>query len=136
MGIEENKRILRATYERWWNAGDVDSVDELVADDYVDHSAVVTSQGKEGLKELIREFHQGFPDMGEQLEDAIAEEDKVVGRFRMWGTHSGPFLGIPPTGRRVEITGIDIFRIVDGKIVEMWYEDDLMSMMRQIGVVD
>lgn len=136
MGTEENKAILRTTYERWWNGGDADSVDEMVADDYVDHSAVVKNRGKEGLKELIREFHQGFPDMREQLEDAIAEGDKVVGRFRMWGTHSGTFLGVPATGRRVEITGIDIFRITDGKITEMWYEDDLMSMMRQLGVLD
>jgi len=136
MGAEENRAILRTTYERWWNGGDADSVDDMVADDYIDHSAVVSNRGKDGLKELIREFHQGFPDMMEELEDAIVEGEKAVGRFRMWGTHTGPFLGIPPTGRRVEITGIDIFRIVDGKIVEMWYEDDLMSMMRQLGVVD
>lgn len=136
MSIEDNRRLLRATYERWWNAGDTESVDEMVADGYIDHSAGVTTEGREGLKELILEFRRGFPDMTEDLEDTIAEGDKVVGRFRMRGTHTGPFFGIAPTGRRVEMTGIDIYRVVDGRIVEMWYEEDAIGMMRQLGVVD
>ena len=135
MGLEANKRLLLATYERWWNAGDVDAVDEMVAVDYVDHSPVVNNAGREGLKDLIREYHRGFPDMREEVEDVIAEGDRVVGRFHLRGTHAGPFLGIAATGAKVDLTGIDIYRIAGGKIVEMWYEEDLLTLMRQLGVV-
>jgi steroid delta-isomerase-like uncharacterized protein len=135
VSLEQNKTILRRTYDEWWNAGDMSSVEELVAEDYVDHSPNVSGTGRAALKELILEFRRGFPDMVETLEDAVAEGDLVVGRFRMRGTHAGTFLGIPPTGRTVEMTGIDIYRIAHGRIVEMWYNEDLLGMMRQLGAV-
>jgi predicted ester cyclase len=138
LGLDENRQILRRTYEKWWNCGDLELVDEMVAPDYVDHSLEVNrveSAGRSGLKELIAEYRRGFPDMVEVLEDVIAEGDKVVGRFRMRGTHTGSFLGIAATGRQVEMTGIDIYRITIGKIVEMWYNEDLFGIMMQLGVV-
>jgi steroid delta-isomerase-like uncharacterized protein len=135
VSLEQNKAILRRTYDEWWNAGDTSSVEELVAEDYVDHSPNVSGTGRAALTELILEFRRGFPDMVETLEDAVAEGDLVVGRFRMRGTHAGTFLGIPPTGRTVEMTGIDIYRITHGRIVEMWYNEDLLGMMRQLGAV-
>ncbi len=137
VGIEENKQLLRQTYERWWSAGDLQAVNEMVDPAYIDHSPEtneVSQPGLDGLKELIAKYREGFPDMVETLEDVIAEDDKVVGRFHMRGTHTGPFLGIAPTGRRVEMTGIDVYRIENGRIVEMWYAEDLLGLVRQLGV--
>ena len=131
--LEANKALLQRTYAEWWNSGDLGSVDELVADDYVDHSIQTVRSDKDALAQLIMEFRRGFPNMIETLEDTVAEGDLVVGRFRMRATHSGTFLGIPATGRVVEMTGIDTTVTGDGRIVEMWYNEDLHS-LAQLGV--
>ena len=77
----------------------------------------------------------GFPDYQTVIEDIIAEGDKVAARIRMTGTHTGPFMGIPASGRKVDFTGMYIARIEGGKIVEHWSEEDALSLMRQIGVM-
>ena len=69
-----------------------------------------------------------------QIDDLIAEDDRVVGRFTIEATHTGNFLGIPPTGKRIRISGIDIVRIRDGQIVEHWYAEDALGLYRQLGV--
>jgi steroid delta-isomerase-like uncharacterized protein len=130
---ETNKDILRRFYAEFWNAGNVDAVDALVAEDFVDHQAVPgMPSGKEGFAELIHQWHTGFPDMSETVEDLIAEGDRVVGRFTFRGTHTGDFLGIAPTGRAVSMTGIDIVRIRDGKIAEFWYAEQLNDLLSQL----
>jgi predicted ester cyclase len=73
--------------------------------------------------------------MIEEIDDLIAEGDKVVGRFTFRGTHTGTFLGIAPTGRKVSMTGIDVVRIRDGKITEFWYAEQLHDLLRQLGVL-
>jgi steroid delta-isomerase-like uncharacterized protein len=130
---EANKDILRRFYAEFWNAGNVDAVDALVADDFVDHQTVPgTPAGKEDFAALIRLWHTGFPDMSETVEELIAEGDRVVGRFTFRGTHTGEFMGIAPTGRQVSMTGIDIVRIRDGKIAEFWYAEQLNDLLRQL----
>ena len=81
-------------------------------------------------------MHSAFPDLQMNVEDMIAEGDKVVARVRMSGTHQGEFMGIDPTGNRVEISGIDILRVADGKIVEHWGNFDDLGMMQQLGVIE
>jgi steroid delta-isomerase-like uncharacterized protein len=128
-----NKELLEAFYAQFWNAGNVDAVEALVADDYIDHQPVPgLPGGKEGLARLITRWHTGFPDMSETVEDLIAEDDKVVGRFTFRGTHTGEFMGIAPTGRRVSMTGIDIVRVRDGRIAEFWYAEQLHDLLRQL----
>jgi steroid delta-isomerase-like uncharacterized protein len=130
---QANKDILRRFYAEFWNAGNADAIDALVADDFVDHQAVPgMPTGKAGFADLIRLWHTGFPDMSETVEDLIAEGDRVVGRFTFRGTHTGEFMGIPPTGRKVSMTGIDIVRIRDGQIAEFWYAEQLHDMLRQL----
>lgn len=80
-------------------------------------------------------WHAAFPDEQTVFEDQIAEGDKVVSRMRSRATHTGPFQGIPPTGKRIEVTGIWIDRIADGKIVERWGVVDMMSVLQQLGLV-
>jgi predicted ester cyclase len=132
----ENKEVLRRFYEEFWNGGNPDAADELLHADYVDHQPVPgATPGIEGFKELVSEWHQGFPDMSETIEDLIAEGDKVVGRFTFRGTHTGEFFGIAPTGLNAEMVGIDICRIVDGRIKEFWYSEQLLDLYRQLGVL-
>jgi predicted ester cyclase len=132
----ENKVVLRRFYEEFWNGGNPDAADELLHPDYVDHQPVPgATPGIEGFKELVAEWHKGFPDMSETIEDLIAEGDKVVGRFTFRGTHTGEFFGIAPTGLKAEMVGIDICRIVDGRIKEFWYSEQLMDLYRQLGVL-
>lgn len=134
MSTEANKALMRRFYEEFWCRGNADAVDELVSPAYVDHQLPSGwPKGPDGLKMLVREWRTGFPDMSETIDDMIAEGDRVVGRFTLTGTHRGPFFGIEPTGRRLEITGIDIVRFEDGRIAEWWYSEDTLGILRQLG---
>jgi predicted ester cyclase len=111
-------------------------VDELLAPDFVAHSAPPgLAPGREGVKQWLAMFHQAFPDMYSKIEDVIVEGDKVVERFSGGGTHQGEFFGIPPTGKRGSTTGINIFRIANGQIVELWGNSDDLGMMTQLGII-
>jgi steroid delta-isomerase-like uncharacterized protein len=131
-----NKALLRRFYEELWTKGNLEVIPELVAEDFVDHHALPGAPpGRERLAALVTTWRTAFPDMRETCEDLIAEGDKVVGRFTMSGTHSGAFMGVPPTGRRVTMSGIDIVRVVEGKITEFWYGEHLLELMQQLGAV-
>ena len=133
---ERNKALLRRFYEELWSQGDLDAISELVADDFVDHHPLPGAPpGREGLAALITTWRTAFPDMRETCEALIAEGDKVVGRFTMRGTHSGEFMGVPRTGQRVTMSGIDIVRVAGGKIAEFWYGEHLLELMQQLGTV-
>ena len=136
MGTEENKAIVRRVSEQAVGGGDLGVMDELVADDFVDHSALPgTPPGREGAKAFVRTFHAGLPDLSLTNEDIIGEGDKVVHRYVLRGTHQGEFMGIPPTGNRVEVHGIDELRVSGGKIVERWGHVDELGLMQQLGVI-
>ena len=131
-----NKALLRRFYEELWSNGNLEAIPELVAEDFVDHHALPGAPpGREGLAELVVTWRTAFPDMRETCEDLISEGEKVVGRFTMRGTHTGEFLGVPPTGRRVTMSGIDIVRVAGGKISESWYGEHLLELVQQLGAV-
>jgi steroid delta-isomerase-like uncharacterized protein len=137
MSIEDNKNLVRRFY-REIDAGNIDALDELVAEDYLDHSPPpfpgIEAPGREGLKQAFRLFWDATPGTHE-IADQIAEGDKVVTRWTMRGTHREEFRGIAPTGKELEITGIGIFRFSDGKVVESWDNFDQLGMMQQLGVI-
>jgi predicted ester cyclase len=89
----------------------------------------------EDSKHFFVMLHSGFPGFQSTIEDLLSEGDKVVLRFTFRGTHQGEFMGIAPTGKQVTMSGINILRIADGKIVEMWNQEDVLGMMRQIGAI-
>jgi steroid delta-isomerase-like uncharacterized protein len=133
---DRNKALLRRFYEELWSQGDLEAIPELVAENFVDHHPLPGAPpGREGLAALVTTWRTAFPDMREMVEDLIAEGDKVVGRFTMRGTHSGQFMGVPPTGQRVKMSGIDIVRIAGGKIAEFWYGEHLLELMQQLRAV-
>ncbi len=132
----ENKAIARRLVEDGFNKGNLDIFDELVAPDFVNHDPPPgLPPTLEGWKQSATMFRAAFPDMHIHIEDEIAEEDRVTGRFTAHGTHQGELMGIPGTDKEVTITGIYILRIADGKIAERWEEADFMGMMVQLGVV-
>jgi len=91
--------------------------------------------GVEAVRAYFSMLFAGFPDVQATILDTIAEGDKVVLRASTEGTHTGPFLGIPPTGKHAKWSFIDIHRIADGKLVEHWVETDQMSLMQQLGLI-
>ena len=125
MSSEENKALVRREQEELWNAtGNLDAAQELFVADRV-----------EVARQEAADFREGFPDVVSTIEDLIAEGDKVVARWRARATHQGEYMGIPPTGKEVEFTGISVYRIEAGKIAQSWNEEDELGLMRQIGAV-
>ena len=131
---EQNKQLVRECFEQLWNQGDLSKIDEHFVSDYVGHSAMPI-HGPEGAKQFITAMRTAFPDFHYTIEDEIAEADKVTHRWTARGTHEGLFQGIPATGKEVEITGISIYRVAEGKLHEGWTSADLLGLMQQIGAV-
>ena len=137
MSTEENKALARRVIEEMFNKGNLDVADELIAPDYVDHDPAIPEdiRGPEGFKEYVSAYRSAFSDLHVEIEDQLAEGDLVATRWTGTGTHDGELAGIPPTGNRVTLPGMEIVRISGGKLVEGWEGYDSMTMMRQLGVV-
>ena len=131
--MEENKAIARRVYEIIF-AGDFDLAQEIVDPSAPDNELLPGDPPAkliDTFKETFSEAREGFPDLTIAVEDVMAEGDLVTARVTMRGTHRGEFQGIAPTGKRVEVRAIDIFRIEDGKIVEHWgHADDPTAFLR------
>ena len=132
----ENMDLMRQIYDVI-ATGDADRADELLAEDLIEHEDPPPGSppGREGFKDFVRRINAGFPDLDCHIEDMTADGDKVWARARLTGTHDGEFMGVPPTGKRVEFEVIDIGRFEDGKGVEHWGVGDAMSLMMQIGAM-
>ncbi len=136
MEIEENKRLARRAFEDLWNQGKLDTVTDLYDANQVSYGlGMDVPAGAEGIKQFISIYRTAYPDTHFTIEDQIAEDDKVVTRWTAVGSHQGELMGIPPTGRRVTVTGITINRIVGGKIMETWNNYDALGQLQQLGVV-
>jgi predicted ester cyclase len=101
----------------------------------VSHFPGAPPTDRDGHRGMVEMFAAAFPDWEEQVEDAVAEGDRVAGRMTAGGTHTGEFQGIEPSGKRVTITGIGIMRFNEGKIVESWWEFDAIGLMTQLGAI-
>ena len=133
---EENKELVRRFFEEVSNEGHLERIPEMVAPDFVNHNpAPEASPGMEGLNQGITMLRTGLPDFHTEIEDIFAEGDRVVARLTFSGTHQGQMMGRPPTGNKMSIGGIVIFRVTDGKLVERWGQLDAMGLMQQIGAV-
>ncbi len=138
MSLEENKAVVRRHYEEGWNQKNLSTVDETHSPDHIhyDPSNPTTITGAEGIKKRLAQVIQAFPDLHFNIEDMIAEGEKVVVYWTLSGTQEGEFAGIPPTGKRIEgIQGMIIHRLSNGMIVEDKTVRDTMSMMQQLGVI-
>jgi steroid delta-isomerase-like uncharacterized protein len=137
ISAQENKAVARREVEEIYAQGNLDAAEEIYAPNYVGHDATSGEiRGIEGAKQFAATFRQAFPDLQPTIEDMVAEGDKVVTRFSARGTHQGETEDFgPPTGNRVEVTGVTIEQFAEGKIVEEWTNYDALGLMQQLGLV-
>jgi steroid delta-isomerase-like uncharacterized protein len=133
---QESKAVVRRFLEDVFEGGDLDLIDEIFAPDYVLHDPVLPEEvrGPEGMRRYVSMYRGAYPDTAFTIEDQISDGDEVVTRWTGQGTHEGELMGIPPTGNRVTVTGIEVDRVVNGRIEETWVIYDALGMMQQLGV--
>ena len=139
--MEPAKHIIKRFVEELWNARRLDVADQIFSDDCVTHQlrsgvlAESAHRGPEEMKEHVSRWLMSFPDLRFNVEQMIAEVDRVVSQLVMEGTHRGVWMGIPPTGKRLQIRMITIHRIANGKIAEDWVLVESLGFFQQLGVV-
>jgi steroid delta-isomerase-like uncharacterized protein len=137
MPAEQNKEIVRRFVEEVLNRGNLATIDEFMAEDFVEHEELPPGipSSREGAIQLFGMLHSAFPDLKATIEDVIAEGEKVV-LFTTWtGTQNGEFIDMPPSGKSMTIPVIDIIRFDGGQMIEHWGLMDNMSMLQQLGAI-
>ena len=138
MSAEQNKELIRRYFQaidEACEAGNAEIIDDFLAPDFVEHNPFPgVPPTRDGWKQAFMQFVNGAPGY-HVVEDLVAEDDKVVGRITAYGKHEGELFGIPRTGKEIRVTGIAMWRIRDGRIVEHWHETDQLALMQQLGVV-
>jgi steroid delta-isomerase-like uncharacterized protein len=130
---EANKQLIRRYYEELWNAWQFDLADLLIdADVRFRGSLGRMVAGRGGLVGYMRHVQGIFPDFHNAIDDLIAEDDRVAAQLTYTGTHHGEIFGIAPTGRRIRYSGVGIFEVASGKIVEGWVLGDLAGLLLQL----
>lgn len=142
--LTENKELARQYLEaiERHTDGRIDELETLVADDVVNHSPLsgddlmpTEERGIEAFRRHAESVPRAFPDVRFDVQDVLAEADRVMVRLVLSGTHDGPFMGIEPTGKEVSMSGIVVYRFDDGKIVERWSEGNSVGLLQQLGAV-
>lgn len=131
MAAENGKALVRRWIEEVWINQNLDLVDEIFAPSYAVNGHPV---GPEGVRAAVAQLHKAFGEPTVLVEDLLAEADQVVLRWRIRGTHDGVLFGVPATGRTIELTGTNIYRISAGRIVENWENVDVLATLRQLGL--
>jgi steroid delta-isomerase-like uncharacterized protein len=132
---EENKATVLRHWEEVVSKGNMDLIDQIFAPDFVAHEADQDIRGPEGVRQFILMLRKAFPDLHVTVEDMIAEGNKVVQRWSGHGSHQGELMGLPPSGKRISVSGITISRYEGGKVAEEWELYDMMGMMQQLGAL-
>ncbi len=135
MSTEHNKALVRRFYEEVWNRGNLSVADDIFAADYARHDLRPGNAlpGPAGQKKIAADFRAAFPDLHMMIDLIIAEENLVVARWTTEGTNTGQWGNVPPTGKHARFSGVNIFRIVQGKVVELWNHRDDLGVMQQLG---
>jgi predicted ester cyclase len=130
-----SEAIIRRLVEEVINGGNTDLLTELVAADHVGHDHLGDRYGPGGVRIGVAECREAFPDLRLTIEDLFAHEDRAAWRFTLVGTHAGPFMDIPPTGRPVTASGLRIDRLAEGRLHESWVGLDVLGLLRQLGAL-
>jgi steroid delta-isomerase-like uncharacterized protein len=135
MSVEKNKAVVRSVVETY-NAGTLEEARAHYASGFVNHDpSDPEARDLDGLMKGWAAVQQGFPDGRIQIEDMIAQGDKVAKRWSFRGTHTADYMGIPATGKVLTTSAITIYRIEDGKVAECWWERDSLGWLQQLGVI-
>lgn len=136
MSVEQNKAIARRIYDELLNQENKAVIDEIFADDVIIHDPFMgTMTGMAAFKQLLGVFDAAFPGHRVTVDQITAEGDYVSVLHTHTATHTGQFMALPPTGKKATVNGIELFRIVNGKIVEFWRKDDDVSLLIQLGAL-
>jgi len=131
---EENKALARRVIDEAWNRGELSTIDEVFAPDYVEHNPRPgQGPGIDGYKGGILMLRTAFPDLRLEVHELIAEGDRVAVRYTLHGTHEGELMGLPAAGQRVASDGMVIARFENGKVVERSGVQDMLTLLQQIG---
>ena len=134
--VKANIAIVRKFFEVGPSKGDLGAADALLHPGFSLHTPLPTpGPGIEAMNTVITTCRAAFHGLHVTVDDILADEDTVTARFTARGVHKGEFMGLPPTGKAITMTGIEIFRVQDGKITELWGEANLMGLMQQLGMV-
>jgi steroid delta-isomerase-like uncharacterized protein len=132
MSTEQNRVLVRRRVEEIWHQGNLAAIDDLIAADLVSNGQAT---GREGFRQFVSAVRMAFPDLQFTIEDIVTEGDKVCVRYVARGTQQGEFAGLPASGKPVQFTGIDIFRIADGQFAEEWLMYDQFGLLQQLGAL-
>lgn len=136
MSTESNKAIVKRFNNEFITQGNIATAEELLAANFVDHTAMPNMPSDPaGVKQFFAFLKGAFPDLRSVIYDQVAEGDTVVTRKAFLATHRGDFMGIPPTGKAVTISVIDIIRLANGQMVEHWAVVDQLGLMQQLGAI-
>ena len=138
MDVHDARALIARIADELWNQGDLSVVDEIMAPGGAYHGPHMPggTGDRETWRRAVGTYLTAFPDSHVTFDELVSCGDTVVGRWRATGTHRGPLPGVEPTGRRIEIGGITIYRLEGGRVVEAWEQLDMLGMWRQIGVVE
>jgi len=128
----ENESVVRRFFEELWNAGDLALADDIVAPQHVHHVGDDVRHGPEGVRQMASSLREAFPDLHFTLEDVLSDADRVAVRWTATGTQTGAFFDLDPTGRHARWTGMDMVRLHDGQLVELWANADGAALWEQL----
>lgn len=136
--VTEETKLVERVVEQAWNKGNMEVVDEVIADGYVMHTQMLPQdvRGPEGFKEMVQMWRSAFPDFEMTIEDRVVEGERIVHHFTMHGTHEGEFMGIEPTGNEIEVETISIHTFEDGEAVADFAVLDSLGLMTQLDAVE
>lgn len=134
MSTEANKQTIRDFFEQVWNRRDEAAIDRFIAADAAGNDPDF-GIGREGFKRQWRQWQTAFPDLHFAIEEMIAEEDTVVARWTLTGTHRGPFLGLEPTGETIRVSGMSLDHLQDGVLVSGFDGWDNLGLRQQLGMI-
>jgi len=139
MAVMTNEQLFKRYFDECANGGNLDLVDEIYAADYQHHDPANPDPrpmvGPQAVRDHLISLKGGFPDLVFDVEDMISDGDQIIVRWTARGTNTGDYFGMPPTGKSIEITGMNTWRTRDGQAVEGWVNRDDMGLLQQLGVI-
>lgn len=135
MSETEAKRLVSNYIEEVWNNADLSALNDLTTAEYTYHFGSQPPRDKAALQQFLQAVHVAFPDWRVQIQAIVAEGNTVAVRWKGSVTHEGVFHGIPPTGKKISVCGINVYQIEEGKIAKEWEQMDSLGMLQQLGVL-
>lgn len=132
--VTANKELVRRLADEVWNEGRTDVVNDLLAPDFVGRGFGPVDLDREGYERFVTKHRRIFPDLEFVLQDVLGDDDRVAVRWTRNGTHEKPVMGVEPTGERISVSGMTVYRFADGAIAEAWNVRDTGAMLKQLGV--